>query len=65
MHHPSIYKMPRRELIIFKISFIFSFEIISVILPDPIIFFKKAASVADAAAVNNNWIKTVLMASFY
>ena len=57
--------MPRRELIIFKISFIFSFEIISVILPDPNIFFKKAASVADAAAVNNNWIKTVLMASFY
>ena len=41
-------------------SFISSFEIINVVVPDPKIFFWIAASVAYAADVNPNGIKTVL-----
>ena len=41
------------------ISFITSFEIISVVIPDPVLF-KIAASVADAVAVNINGIKMLL-----
>ena len=43
------------------VSFISSFEIINVIIPDPKIFFPITATVADAAAVNSNGIKTVLV----
>ena len=43
------------------ISFISSFEIITVVAPDPNIFLWIAASVADAAAVNPNCIKTLLV----
>ena len=52
-----------RDLIIFKISSISLFEIINVVLlllPDPKIFLCILASVADAAAVNPNGIKTLL-----
>ena len=42
------------------ILFISLFEIINVVLPDPNIFSWIAASVADAAAVNPNGIKTLL-----
>ena len=42
------------------ISFISSFEIISVVTPELNIFLWIAASVADAAAVNPNGIKTLL-----
>ena len=42
------------------ISSISLFAIINAIVPDPWIFFWIAASVADAAAVNNNRIKTFL-----
>ena len=42
------------------ISFICSLEIINVVVPDPNIFPCLAASVADAAAVNPNFIKTFL-----
>ena len=45
---------------IFMISFIFSLEIINVVLPDPNIFLWIAASVADATAVKPNGIKTLL-----
>ena len=48
-----------RDLIIFMISSISSFKIINVIIPEPKIFFWIAASVADAAAVNANGIKTL------
>ena len=40
-----------RDLAIFKMSFISSFEIVKVIVPDPRIFLFIAASVDDAAAV--------------
>ena len=46
------------------ISFISSLEIINVVLPDPNIFLWTAASVADAAAVNPDGIKTVLTNGF-
>ena len=49
-----------RELIIFMISVISSLEIINVVKPDPNIFLWIAASVAAAAAVNPNGIKTLL-----
>ena len=42
------------------ISFICSLEIINAVMPDPNIFLGIAASVADAAAVNHNDIKTIL-----
>ena len=42
------------------ISFISSLEIIDVVLPDPNMFLWIAASIADAAAVNPNRIKTIL-----
>ena len=42
------------------ISFISSLEIINVALPDPNIFLWIAESVADAAAVNHNGVKTLL-----
>ena len=48
------------DLIIFLISFISSFEIINVIVPDPNIFVWIAASAVDVAAVNPNGIKTLL-----
>ena len=50
-----------RDLAIFKMSFISSFEIIKIVLwPDPNIFLSIPASAADAAAVNPNGIKTLL-----
>ena len=52
--------MSARDLTIFMISFISSFEIISVVIPDPKILFWIAASVADTDAVNPNGIKTIL-----
>ena len=39
------------------ISFISSFEIINVVIPDANIFLSITASIADAAAVNPNDIK--------
>ena len=45
---------------IFMISFIFSLEIVNVVLPDPNIFLSIAASVANATAVKPNGIKTLL-----
>ena len=42
------------------ISLISSCEINSVVMPDPNIFLLIPASVADAAAINTNGIKTVL-----
>ena len=45
---------------IFMISFIFSLEIINVVLPDLKTFLWVAASVADATAVKPNGIKTLL-----
>ena len=41
-------------------SSISSFDIISVVVPDPIIFSCIPASAADAAAINPNGIKTLL-----
>ena len=41
-------------------SFISSFDIISVVVPDPKIFLCIPASAADAAAVNPKGIKTLL-----
>ena len=41
-------------------SFISSFDITSVVLPDPKIFLCIPASAADAAAVNPKGIKTLL-----
>ena len=49
-----------RDLTIYIISFISSFQIISVAKPDPNIFLWTAASVADAAAVHPNCIKILL-----
>ena len=40
-------------------SFIFSFEIIKVVIPDPNIFLCIPASAPDAAAVNSKGIKTL------
>ena len=40
-------------------SFISSFEIIKVVVPDPNIFFCIPAPAADAAAVNPKGIKTL------
>ena len=58
---PFIYKPnSSRDLAIFTISFISSFEIISVVTSDPNVFLWIAATVADAAAVNPNGIKTPL-----
>ena len=48
------------DLAIFIISFISSFEIISVVLSDKNIFLWIASSVATATAVNPNKIKTLL-----
>ena len=45
-----------RDSTIFMISFISSLEIIHVGIPDPNIFLRVAASVANAAAVNSNGI---------
>ena len=42
------------------ISFISSLEIINVVLPESDVFLWIAASVADAAVVNPNGIKTLL-----
>ena len=53
-----------RELTIFIILFIFSLEIINVVVPDPNIFSWIAASIAYAAAVNPNGIKTLLTNGF-
>ena len=49
-----------KDLTILMISFIFSFEIINVVIPEPKRFFWITASVAHAAAVNPNGIKTLL-----
>ena len=48
------------DLTIFMISFISSFEIINAVIPDSNIFLWITASVADAAAVNPNSLKTLL-----
>ena len=49
-----------RDLIIFMISFISSWEMTNVVLPDPNISSWIAASVADAATVNPNGVKKIL-----
>ena len=49
-----------RELTIYMISLIFSLEIINVVLSDPNILLWIAASVADAASINDNGIKKLL-----
>ena len=49
-----------RDLIIFMISSISSFIIINVVIPDPKVFFWIATFVADADAVNPNYITTPL-----
>ena len=49
-----------RGLTIFIISFISSFEIIIVVIPNPKIFLWIAPSVADATTVNPNGFKTLL-----
>ena len=49
-----------RDLTIFIILFIFSLEIIYVVIPDPNIFLGIAASVANATVVNPNGINTLL-----
>ena len=46
-------------------SLIFSFEVICVVIPHPKVFFSIVVSVADAAAVNNNGIKTLLANGLY
>ena len=48
-----------QDLTIFMISFISSFEIINVAVPDAHIFLWIAASFADAAVVRPNGIKTL------
>ena len=54
-----------RDLHVFMILFISSFETITVVIPDPKTFFLIPASVANAAAVNPNGIsKKVLTNSF-
>ena len=45
-------------------SFIYSLEIIKVVVPEPSIFFCIPVSAADAAAVNPNGIKTLLANGF-
>ena len=49
-----------RDLTIFIMSFISSFDIICVVDPDPKIFLCIPASAVDVAAVNPNGIKTLL-----
>ena len=49
-----------RDLTIFIISSISSFDVISVAVPGPEIFLCIPASTADAAAVNHDGIKTLL-----
>ena len=49
-----------RDLIISTISFISSFEIINVVIPDPKTLFWITASVAYADTANANSIKTLL-----
>ena len=49
-----------RYLTIFMISFISSFEIINVVIPDSNIFLCIAASVADAIAVDSNGMKMLV-----
>ena len=44
--------------------FFYSFEIISVVMPDPKFFFWITAFVADAVAVNPNGIKALLANGF-
>ena len=44
--------------IIFIISFISPFEIIKVVVPEPCIFFRIPASIAEAASVVPNGAKT-------
>ena len=48
-----------RDLIIFMVSCTSLSEIINMVLPDPNIFLRIAASVAAAAAVNPNGIKVL------
>ena len=48
-----------RDLTIFKISFISSFEIISVVMPDPKNFFLTVASGVDVVFVYPNGIRTL------
>ena len=52
------------DVTIFRISFISSLDIINIAVPDPKIFLWIAASIADAAAVNPNGIKTLLTNRF-
>ena len=46
-------------------SSISSFDIISVVVPDPRNFLRIPASAADAAAVNPNGIKTLLASGLF
>ena len=50
-----------RAWTIFIMSFISSFEIIKVVVPEPCIFFWIPASIAEAAAVIPNRAKTFLI----
>ena len=49
-----------REITIFRIPYIFSFETINVVVPEQSNFFWMVVSVADATAANPNGIKTSL-----
>ena len=49
-----------KDLTTFITSLISSFDTINVVIPDPNMFLWIAASVADAAVVNPNGIKTLL-----
>lgn len=49
-----------RDLAVFRIFSIFSFDILTCIVPDPRIIYKTLASASYAAAVNLNGINTLL-----
>ena len=49
-----------RDLAVFRISSIFSFDILTCIVPDPRIIYKTLPSASDAAAVNLNGINKLL-----
>ena len=50
-----------RDLPIFMICFIYSLEIINVVVPDPNTFLWIDASAADVASVNINGIEALLL----
>ena len=63
LRNPQFCTFFSRDLIIFMISSISSFEIINAVIPNPKMFFWKAVSVPDAA-VNPNGIKSLLANGF-